>query len=118
MVRRCFGSESEMLSNTVEANRDMVSKEQSCHGQCASEHPRMDVIMVPEDESVELRMVMDKEHIGPVLFLQDIGELALVVPLRGRRLVPFYRGAVGFEPRVSAIAFRRHFRQRVVVTEI
>ena len=59
--------------------------------------------MVSKDESVELCVVMDKEHIGPILLFQNMRELALVVPNRRGILVPLDRGAVGFEAWASNI---------------
>src|SRR6202000_2412446 len=96
----------------------MVSKEEPCHGQCASEHRWTHTVMVTEDKSVELRMVVDKKHIGPILFLQDVSELALVIPYCGRCLVPFDRGALGLEPGIPDVRFGCELGQCVVVAEI
>ena len=63
--------------------------------------------MVGKDESVELLMVTNKEHIGPVLLFQNVSQFALVVPLRARVLVPLDRGAVGFELFMTNIIFGR-----------
>src|SRR5216684_2086644 len=95
----------------------MIAEKKAGHGQCASEHRRMDIIMMSEAESVELGVMVDKEHIGPILFFQDIGQLALVIPNRRRRSRPLNSSAVGLEARVADVSFRPQLGQRELVTK-
>src|SRR5229473_3863235 len=75
----------------------------------------MDIIMMSEAESVELGVMVDKEHIGPILFFQDIGQLALVIPNRRRRGRPLNSSTVRFKPQIADVSLRTQLSQRELV---
>lgn len=74
--------------------------------------------MPGQDKSVEVCMVTDKEHIRPVLLLQDQLELASIVPARGNILLPLDRSAVDLEPGIANVRLGTHFTEREVVSEV